>query len=297
MKPFAIAVLTLLLAACGSSYDGRHSSHSRGGGGGEYKVGAPYKVNGVRYVPREDPAYDRTGIASWYGRKFHGRKTANGERFDMHAVSAAHPTLPLPSFVRVTNLDNGRSIVVRINDRGPFARGRIIDMSHKGAQLLGFARQGTARVRVSAVGSTPPRPMQVAYVPRPKPGPQPVVQSAPTASVTETTLAPPAVEPQTSAGQAEPYVPPQTVEYRPVATTNLYVQAGAFSERVNAERLRGALSPLGRVWVHTTLVKGELYHRVRLGPLPSVDEADRLLDAVLARGHRQARILVDEWLP
>ncbi len=308
MRVLAVSVLMLLIAACGSSYDGRHSSHSRGSGdeSGEYKVGAPYRINGVRYVPREDPNYNRTGIASWYGRKFHGRRTANGERFDMYAVSAAHPTLPLPSFVRVTNLQNGRSIVVRINDRGPFARGRIIDLSYRAAQLLGFEQQGTARVRVSAVGSTPAKPTRVAYVPRAKPAPQPIVRSAPRAPVTQTTLAPhPSVEPPTSTAQSEPYMPPQTplltpvqtVQQLPVATTNLYVQAGAFSERENAERLRGALSPLGRVWVHTTLVDGEMYHRVRLGPLASVDEADRVLDAVLARGHRQARILVDEWLP
>lgn len=307
MRLLAVSVLMLLIAACSSSYDGRHSSTSRGssGGGGEYKVGTPYKVNGVRYVPREDPNYDRTGIASWYGRKFHGRQTANGERYDMYAVSAAHPTLPLPSFVRVTNLQNGRSIVVRINDRGPFARGRIIDLSYRAAQLLGYVKQGTARVRVSAVGSSP-LPAQVAHRSRPvqkeqfilpKPSASttlpPVAVPSKPALVTQTTLAPqPPMEPA-----AEPYVPPRTAEQFPVATTNLYVQAGAFSERKNAERLRGALSALGPVWVHTTLIEGAMYHRVRLGPLASVEEADRMLGAVLARGHRRARILVDEWLP
>lgn len=297
MRLLAVSVLMLFVAACGSSYDGRYSSNSRGSGstgGGEHKVGAPYKINGVRYVPREDPTYDRTGIASWYGRKFHGRRTANGERYDMYAVSAAHPTLPLPSFVRVTNLQNGRSIVVRINDRGPFARGRIIDLSYRAAQLLGYVKQGTARVRVSAVGSSKPvapRPTQVAYKPRPPAtrnaqNALPKMPSAPSAPVTEVTLE-----------GSVPYVSQPTVEQLPVATTNLYVQAGAFSDRENAERLRGALSALGRVWVHSASVEGAMYHRVRLGPLASVEEADRMLGAVLARGHRRARILVDEWLP
>lgn len=115
------------------------------------KVGNPYQVAGVWYYPRVDHDYDETGTASWYGRQFHGRPTANGERFDMNKVTAAHPTLPLPSTVRVTNLENGRVLSVRINDRGPFARGRIIDLSRRAAQLLGFESQGTARVRVQIV--------------------------------------------------------------------------------------------------------------------------------------------------
>ncbi len=117
----------------------------------QYKVGTPYQIAGVWYYPREEPDYDQTGIASWYGANFHGRLTANGEIFDRSVISAAHPTLPMPVNVRVTNLDNGRSIVVRINDRGPFVRGRIIDLSEQAADLLGFKLQGLARVRVSFI--------------------------------------------------------------------------------------------------------------------------------------------------
>lgn len=120
----------------------------------QYAVGAPYRTKGRLYAPRANPNYDRTGVASWYGRPFHGRRTANGERFDMHAMTAAHPTLPLSAFVRVTNLDNGRSIVVRINDRGPFAGGRIIDLSQAGARALGFEARGTARVRVAIIAAS-----------------------------------------------------------------------------------------------------------------------------------------------
>ena len=119
---------------------------------GVYKVGAPYQVADTWYYPREQPDYDETGIASWYGSAFHGRATANGERFDSNALSAAHRTLPMPVNVRVTNLDNGRSLVVRVNDRGPFAKGRIIDLSEHAAALLGYKAQGTARVRVTFVG-------------------------------------------------------------------------------------------------------------------------------------------------
>jgi rare lipoprotein A len=124
-------------------------------GGGIYSVGKPYQVAGVTYHPREDPAYNRVGMASWYGELFHGRRTANGEIYDMDRLSAAHPTLPLPVYARVTNLNNGRSIVVRINDRGPFANDRIIDLSKRSAEVLGFRRNGTATVRVTYLRRAP----------------------------------------------------------------------------------------------------------------------------------------------
>ncbi|WP_051213769.1 septal ring lytic transglycosylase RlpA family protein [Maritalea myrionectae] len=124
-------------------------------GGGRYQVGKPYKVAGRWYRPQEDPNYDSVGRASWYGPNFHGRLTANGEIFDQNHLSAAHPTLPLPSYVRVTNLDNGRSVVVRVNDRGPFAHGREIDLSSRTADVLDFKNQGTAKVRVQYVGRAP----------------------------------------------------------------------------------------------------------------------------------------------
>ncbi len=124
-------------------------------GGGTYRVGRPYSVNGRVYVPHENPIYRADGVASWYGRDFHGRLTANGEVYDMHGISAAHPTLPLPSYARVTNLDNGRSIVVRVNDRGPYTRERIIDLSIGTAKALRFYASGLARVRVEYVGRAP----------------------------------------------------------------------------------------------------------------------------------------------
>lgn len=145
-----VAPVALALGACVNFHDGPPAAP---GGGGNYKVGKPYVIDGVRYVPHADPDYDRTGMASWYGPGFHGKRTANGEIYDMDALTAAHPTLPMPSRVRVTNLENGRNIVLRINDRGPFAKGRIIDVSRRAARELGFQQRGVTRVRVKVLDS------------------------------------------------------------------------------------------------------------------------------------------------
>lgn len=122
---------------------------------GVYKVGKPYVVAGQTYYPADDPGYDRTGLASWYGTDFHGKQTANGELFDMGGITAAHPTLPLPSLVYVTNLRNGRTLLVRVNDRGPYKPGRIIDLSRHAAGLLGFEGNGTTQIRVRYAGPAP----------------------------------------------------------------------------------------------------------------------------------------------
>ena len=160
VAPIAIA---LLVANCAAGTGGRIKNTNYSPkvvadgepvprGGGSYKLGNPYTINGRTYYPSHDPAYRAEGIASWYGADFHGRKTANGEVYDMNAISAAHPTMPMPSYARVTNLENGRSIVVRVNDRGPYAHGRIIDLSTGTAKALGTYGQGLARVRVEYVG-------------------------------------------------------------------------------------------------------------------------------------------------
>ncbi len=121
-------------------------------GGGRYQVGKPYQVKGKWYYPKEDFKYNKVGLASWYGSAFHGRQTANGEVYDQYHISAAHPTFPLPSYARVTNVDNGTSVIVRVNDRGPYHPGRIIDLSDKAADLLDMKTTGTAKVRVQYVG-------------------------------------------------------------------------------------------------------------------------------------------------
>jgi len=124
-------------------------------GGGRYQVGQPYTVRGKTYVPQHDPNYQASGTASWYGSDFHGRRTANGEIFSANAITAAHPTLPLPSYVRVTNVANGRSLIVRVNDRGPYMPGRIIDLSYRAASMLGYVNNGSTNVQVEYVGQAP----------------------------------------------------------------------------------------------------------------------------------------------
>lgn len=124
-------------------------------GGGRYQVGKPYTVKGKTYVPQEDPTYVASGTASWYGSDFHGRRTANGEIFSANAITGAHPTLPLPSYVRVTNEANGRSVIVRVNDRGPYLPGRIMDLSHRAAEMLGYVNSGSTQITAQYVGPAP----------------------------------------------------------------------------------------------------------------------------------------------
>lgn len=124
-------------------------------GGGRYQIGKPYTIRGKKYYPRLDPNLRQTGLASWYGPNFHGRLTANGEVYDQYGLSAAHPTMPLPSYAKVTNLENGSSVTVRVNDRGPFSKRRVIDLSARAAQLLGYTKQGVAKVRVEYAGKAP----------------------------------------------------------------------------------------------------------------------------------------------
>ncbi len=141
IKKFMGLLTLIFLTSCAST---ERSANYRP----HYKVGKPYAVAGKWYHPQEYQQYKNTGVASWYGKPFHGRATANGEVYNQNSLTAAHPTLPLPSVVRVTNLENGSSVILRVNDRGPFAKNRIIDVSSQAAKVLGFYEQGTARVKV-----------------------------------------------------------------------------------------------------------------------------------------------------
>jgi rare lipoprotein A len=267
-----------------------------------YKVGAPYQINGVWYYPAVDYNYDETGVASWYGEQFEQRYTANGEIFDLNELTAAHRTLPMPSIVQVTNLNNGRTLQLRVNDRGPFARGRIIDVSRRASQLLGFATNGTALVRVKIMMEDS---IQVAELARRNGGDARVlVAEAPSVAkvaaapeVAHQASAPPAAP--VSAVQSPPIVaelPPMPEKVKiawPAPSTRIFVQAGAFSMRDNAQRLQARIATLGGVQVTTASVKGIEMYRVRLGPLASVEEADRLLARVVDSGYPEARIVVD----
>jgi rare lipoprotein A len=267
-----------------------------------YKVGVPYQINGVWYYPAVDYNYDETGVASWYGEQFDQKYTANGEIFDLNELTAAHRTLPMPSIVQVTNLSNGRALQLRVNDRGPFARGRIIDVSRRASQLLGFATNGTALVRVKIMMEDS---IQVAELARRNGGDARVlVAEAPSVAkvaaapeVAHQASAPPAAP--VSAVQSPPIVAelpamPEKVKIAwPAPSTRIFVQAGAFSMRDNAQRLQARIATLGGVQVTTASVKGIEMYRVRLGPLASVEEADQLLARVVDSGYPEARIVVD----
>jgi rare lipoprotein A len=308
-----LAVLALVLAACSGA---RHPSTGAVAGDsrakGLYKVGSPYQIEGTWYYPAEDWNYNETGIASWYGEAFHGKDTANGEVFDLNAITAAHRTLPLPSIVEVTNLDNGRSLQVRVNDRGPYARGRIIDLSRRSAQLLGFEGQGTAKVRVKLLV---PESIQAASLARhnggddkavaaidaPKPAPLPQVAAQPLAPPpgARAAIAPQAVPLPTPAPAAQfarvapPPPPVDQVTVAPVKPSHIYIQAGAFSKSDNANRVKTRIEQLGTVRVTGVRAQGIDMYRVRLGPIPTVEEADRLLAQVVGSGLAEARIVVD----
>ncbi|HYM01376.1 MAG TPA: septal ring lytic transglycosylase RlpA family protein [Stellaceae bacterium] len=282
-------------------------------GRGQYKIGQPYQIGGTWYYPAEDFNYDESGIASWYGEDFHGKFTANGEVFDLNGLTAAHRTLPMPSVVEITNLDNGRRLAVRVNDRGPFARGRIIDVSRRAAQLLGFEGNGTAKVRVKILV---PETIQVASIAR-RNGtddkvPADAIQAAPRAPVVAEALPPPPGV-RVASAQAQQILPartpaaapparaviepppplPEKVAVVPVKATQIYIQAGAFARADNAIKVKSRLDGLGSVKVTGTRVNGVDLYRVRLGPVGNVDEADKLLDRVIATGIAEARIVVD----
>ncbi len=273
-----------------------------------YKVGNPYQVAGLWYYPKEQTDYDETGIGSWYGAQFHGMLTGNGEVFDRGAISAAHPTLPMPSNVRVTNLENGRSIVVRVNDRGPFVNGRIIDLSEHAADLLGYRGKGIARVRVTYIGRAD------LYGPGPAPPSQetPVeiagaVPAAPTMMVEEANLPPvagaPVAPPRPMASLpapveqmfqvVEPEIPDGEITEVPVpAVTAIYVQAGAFSSLQNAGTVAARLSGEG-ARVYPAVANGKPIYRVRIGPFQNVEEADAALNRAISLGHNDVQIVVD----
>ena len=314
-----------LLAACGSSPSGpRGHSASSGGGSttqGYYKVGAPYEIDGTTYTPAVDYDYDETGIASWYGPNFHGKNTANGELYDMNQVTAAHKTLPMPSLVKVTNLDNGRSIIVRINDRGPYARGRILDMSRRGAQLLGYEKTGTAKVRVQIMAresqilaeaakhgqlavdiagidpdQPPPPPSGTPTYTRP--GAAPVAQEPlpPAVAVVDEKAMIQQQEPAAAAKGSDVgglFMPAPVATYQKVKPSAIYVQAGAFGVQENAERMRAKLAPVGKTEISTAIVDGRTFYRVRVGPAASVDQADELLSRVVGAGANGAKIVVN----
>ncbi len=258
----------------------RAEAYSRGGNPPFYEVfGKRY------YVLPSHHGYKEEGVASWYGKKFHGRRTSNGEVFDMYAISAAHKTLPIPTFARVTNLRNGKSVVVRINDRGPFVNNRLIDLSYAAAQKLDMVRDGTTLVSVEAISmeslieAPPIAPvMETAAVGQPSAVAQVQTAQAPTTQL-PTAQAPAAQE---SAAQA--------------TNAAVYVQVGAFAEAGNAERLaaRLTLNGIDNVFVRSDPGDGMAVYRVRFGPVQSIEDYDRSIALLDSMGIKETHLATDQ---
>jgi rare lipoprotein A len=309
---FSLTVATaLLIAACSSapkpSPSPQPEDHavSVPPNAGVYKVGQPYQVDNVWYYPREQPDYDETGIASWYGPTFYGHPTANGEMYDGNKLTAAHKTLPLPVNVRVTNLDNGKSLVVRVNDRGPFARGRIIDLSKRAAELLDVVQTGTARVRITYLaradvnGGAPPDETPATVASALPAAPSGKVDTAALGIVPGAAVAPPVKTSSLPTPAPIPEAmfannqPTGQVTRVPVPTaTHLYIQLGAFSRMENAKALLGKVG--GDLRISTLQRGGQTLYRVRSGPLASVPDADAALARITGAGANDAHIVVDQ---
>lgn len=281
-KYICLILLLLLTAGCASNtVDLNASPYSQAaaikGQGGVYKIGKPYKIKGTTYYPREDYNYSEVGIASWYGSDFHNRRTANGEKYDMNTLTAAHRTLPLPSIVRVTNLENGRSLVLRVNDRGPYAKNRIIDISKRGAQLLGYQVQGTAKVKVEVLAKES-KALKAALLGQ---------------KVEETKIASQSVAPASSNKTLVIYnsETANKITKSHAAESNYYVQAGSFSQMSSASGLKEKLVKFGKAKVAQAKVNGKNFYRVRIGPFSFKEEAEVTLAKVKNYGIQNASVV------
>lgn len=244
---------------------------------------SPYVVFGKQYYPIQDARrYSAVGPASWYGTKFHGQATANGETYDLYGMTAAHKTLPLPSYVRVTNLENGKTVILRVNDRGPFYSDRIIDLSFAAAKKLGYAEKGTARVKVEGIDP------HEWWAQQGRPVPLVLANNQPA----RTTVAQPVAQPMPQV--VEQYSPPPQQHAAAVvpvqidakndslAASGLYLQVGAFANPDAAELLKSKLSQTTSVpvFISSVVRDQQILHRVRLGPISNQGEAEQLQSSV-----------------
>jgi rare lipoprotein A len=248
-----------------------------------------YDVLGKRYfVLSSNVGYLERGVASWYGPGFHKVRTSTGEIYDMYGMSAAHKTLPLPAYVRVTNLQNGRSIVVRVNDRGPFVGNRIIDLSYTAASKLDMLRNGTAMVEVRSLDAAP------ALAPAPAPALEAPITAADSAPAAAPLTASPLEATSAAAPLAGSAVAGSAVTQVAVPAA-LFIQAGAFSDPKNAERLVEKLrgGGYGKIFVRDNEIAGRRMYRVRIGPVPNVAEYDRIVAALARVGVHDAHLALD----
>ncbi len=311
----AAALLIACLSACGSTSVSKAATTAQRG---TYKIGAPYRIDGVLYTPKEEFTHVETGVASWYGPGFHGKSTANGERYDQADRTAAHRTLQMPSVVRVTNLSNGASTVVRINDRGPYASNRVIDLSRTAAQELDIVRNGTARVRIEqlqaeslavkdvaisgggpaeqhealaqlASGKRAPPQQQVMATAQPAAPPPAQIQ----AGWPDSPRSPAITQEPAPSGKGGPTIASLVTASPPASGGGFYVQTGSFSTAENAERQRGAVRSYGSSEISQASAAGREVYRVRLGPYTTSDAAGIVADRLKRSGYGDARVISD----
>ena len=252
------------------------------------RVGPPYEANGRWYVPTPEPGYSESGSASWYGPQFHGQRTASGEVFDQEALTAAHPTLPIPSLVQVTNLENGREIIVRVNDRGPFVGERLIDLSHGAATVLGFEQAGHAQVHVRYLGPAPrrvnadgtPAPASLRAAPASPPAPAGAEEGP-------ASLLPPMPDHAGDGLEGAPIDGQPRVQRasHSVGQSGYFVQVGAYSDPGNASRVRDLVEAAGPAAVDVRQTAGGELFRVRVGPWTSREEADAARRVLASLGY------------
>jgi rare lipoprotein A len=271
-------------AATGSPYYTGKGEPPRGTG--RYHIGKPYKVAGRWFKPREQPNYDATGPASWYGDDFHRRMTSNGEWFNMNDLTAAHPTLPLPSYVKVTNLANGREVIVRVNDRGPFVGPRIIDMSKRAAEVLDFKERGKTKVRVQYIGAAPvdDRGTHLAAMNRE------LQNGTPLKAMIAAAATPPAAS-DIVLEAATPALQPAVPEAAAALSGSYYIQVGSFSDAGSAEMVRAGFANVWPVQVIAAGGQGGQVYRVRLGPIAGETDAMTALQDAVGHGHPDAHVM------
>ncbi len=249
-----------------------------------YKVGNPYKINGKWYYPAIDYNYNEVGIASWYGPGFHGKKTANGEVFDQNKISAAHKTLPMPSIVKVTNLDNGKVLEnIRVNDRGPFAGNRIIDLSKKAAQELGFVNSGVAKVKVEIMENE-------SRIYASKNSKKNSVRKANKAKVEKVQRK---VIPSEEGEQNSDEVSKNSTEDNSILKDKpVIIQVGAFGDHRNAKSLTEKLSEF-KAYIERKFIDNKYLYRVRIGPLSNLDLAKSIKSKLFELGHTSSHLVVN----
>ncbi len=331
LKIIVYSVATLTLAGCAhhasrssfhhgfasassDPFAGKGSPYYKGGtipfGGGEYHVGNSYQVAGRWFNPREQPGYDKTGTASWYGEAFHRRRTSNGEWFDMNTLTAAHATLPLPSYALVTNLENNRQVVVRVNDRGPFVGTRVMDLSKRAADVLGYRMKGKAQVRVKLIGPAPISDSMGHMLAMN----QAMKQGASMGQLVAMSNDVSARAPATAMAMNEPALPRvkrvpaaatvataevQQVAFEPPAIlpkASYIVRAGVFHDLNNANSAYQQLQAFAPTRIVKAVgVNGPLY-RVEMGPLENKADADAAMTAAVGEGFEDAKMIIAEGL-